>query len=110
MPKERREETLGKRLFKSVERSAGEKQGFYFQKRSRTIAHKGKLLAQVVAKSFDNFEVQWVQERLDALGLDKATILADFHSPTGHAPNVQWVVCRLLCAGMRATQRLSIMA
>ena len=49
-------------------------------------------MAQVAAKSFDNFEVQWIQERLDALALNKSAILDDFYSRTGHAPNVQWIV------------------
>ena len=90
MPKHKRETMLGKRLLKAMEKNFGENRGLVFQRNSRTIAHKGKLVAKVEAESYDDVTVQWVMDVVGKLKLDKDAILTDFNSRIGSAPNVTW--------------------
>ena len=83
---------LGNRLLKAMEKDFGEDCGLVFQRISRTIAHKGKLVAKVEAVSYDDVDVtvQGVMHIVRKLKLNKDAILADSSARIGSAPNVTW--------------------
>ena len=90
MPKHKRETVLGKRLLKALEKDFGENRGLVFQRNSRTIAHKGKVLAKVVANTYEDISVHWVMDLVDKLKINKDEVLEQFNSRVGSAPNVTW--------------------
>ena len=89
-PKHNREAILAKRLSKAIERNIGEEKGITFHRPSRTLKHNGRLLAKVECKSFEEFEVKWMLNALEASKINKEEVLKDFYSHVGIAPDCAW--------------------
>ena len=93
-PKHNREITLAKRLFKAIEISYGTNKGFSFHRPSRQIKFKGRNVAKVECKSFEEFDVLWMPANIEAskITIDKKAILDDFNTRVGLAPSHAWCI------------------